>query len=301
MPPGVKPQRRKRRILTSLISMALYLFCRRIRTLISRIFMDKEKESLFNQVERLKTQLKSALEHIASQDQNVAELSTKLESEIKENKTLWDQVEYLTTELNRERIYREKHLCHREKAEFQDAHNVRNHLNKQLEEMQKQLVEQERQQEELERQGMETYLKLEMKMAQYSELKQACKNLKQIHEETDQRQNAEIATEKQRNTMLQQKLQEAEGIISEQNTILDQVKQEIKLLQQKHHEQTANTSQLAESLEATEKLSHAHQHKTPQLKQTLPDLAEESPIDSLPQEHEEDDSTCTQVPKSGPE
>lgn len=298
MPPGVKPRRRKRRILTSLLSMALYLFCQRIRTLISRIFMDKEKQSLFNQVERLKTQLKSALEHIVSQDQNVAELSTKLESEIKENKTLWDQVEYLTTELNRERIYREKQMCHREKAE--DAHNVRNHLNKQLEEMQKQLVEQERQQEELEQRGMETYLKLEMKMAQYSELKQACKNLKQIHE-ADQRQNAEIATEKQRNTMLQQKLQEAEGIINEQNAILDQVKQEIKLLQQKHHERTANTSQLAESLEATEELSHAHQYETPQLKQAQPDLVEESPIESPPQEHEDDDFPCTQVPKSGPE
>lgn len=246
--------------------MALPDLYRRIRRLVSRVFTDQERHLLVNEVEKLKNQLQSALEHIVSQNQNAADVSRKLQSEVKENKTLWDQVEYLTTELNKERILREKHVCHRKKADFQEAPKASNNLNKQLEEMPKQ-------REELEQQGMENRSKLETTAAQWSEVRQPSKNLKQVHEETDQRHDTEIVEEKHRNTLLQQKLQEAECVISEQNVILDQIKQEIKLLQQKHHEETTNVSRPAKSLEAREE---REQYQVLPLKHVVKDLLEES-------------------------
>lgn len=239
--------------------MALQDLYRRIRRLVSRVFTDQERQLLVNEVEKLKNQLQSALEHIVSQNQNAADVSRKLQSEVKENKTLWDQVEYLTTELNKERILREKHVCHHKKADFQEAPKASNNLNKQLEEM--------------EQQGMENHSRLETTAAQCSELRQPSKNLKQVHEETDQRHNTEIVEEKHRNTLLQQKLQEAECVISEQNVILDQIKQEIKLLQQKHHEETTNVSRPAKSLEAREE---REQCQVLPLKHMVKDLLEES-------------------------
>lgn len=254
--------------------MAVQNLYQRIRKLISRVFTDQEKQLLVNQVENLKNQLQSALEHIVSQNQNAAEISKKLQSEVKENKTLWDQIEYLTTELNKERILREKHICPSEKANFQEAQKLRNNLNKQLEEMQKQLVEQERQQEMMEQRCVENYSKLDMTVAQYSELKKTGKNLKHTHEETDQRHDdTEIEEEKHRNTLLQQKLQEAECIISEQNVILDQIKQEIQLLQQKHHEDTTNVSQLATNFRARVERKECHVFP---LNRTAKDLREDS-------------------------
>lgn len=254
--------------------MALQDLYRRIRRLISRAFTDQDKQLLFDQVERLENQLQIALEHIVSQNRNAAEISKKLQSEVKENKTLWDQVEYLTTELNKERVLREKHVCHRPKADCQKDQNVGHNLNKQLEELQKKLVEQERQQQELEQQQrMKTYVKLGTRLAEQSELRQMSKNANQIHEEAEQRRNTQIAEEIHRNTLLQQKLQEAECIISEQNVILDRIKQEIKLLRQKHHKETTKVSLPAKSLEAREELK---QYQVLSLKQTVKDLPEES-------------------------
>lgn len=247
--------------------MALQDLYRRIRRLVSRVFTDQERQLLVNEVEKLKNQLQSALEHIVSQNQNAADVSRKLQSEAKENKTLWDQVEYLTTELNKERILREKHVCHRKKADFQEAPKASNNLNKQLKE------EMPKQQEELQQQGMENHSKLETTAAQCSEVRQPSKNLKQVHEETDQRHETEIVEEKHRNTLLQQKLQEAECVISEQNVILDQIKQEIKLLQQRHHEETTNVFRPAKSLEAREE---REQYQVLPLKHVVKDLLEES-------------------------
>lgn len=242
-----------------------------------RVFTDQEKQLLVTQVEKLKNQLQSTLEHIVSQNQKSAEISKKLQREVKENKTLWDQVEYLTTELNKERIFREKHhVCRREKADFQEALNVQNSLNKQVEETQKQLVEHERQKElqqqqkELQQQqGMENYFTLEMTSAQNSELRLTCENLEQVQEMMDRRPET---AEEHRNTSLQQKLKEAESIISEQNVVLHQIKQEIKLLKQKHREETRNVSQLADRLQAR---GECKQHQDVPLEHTVKSLREE--------------------------
>lgn len=253
--------------------MALQDVSLRIRRLILRVFTDQDKQLLVTQVEKLKNQLQSALEHIVSQNQKWAEISNKLQREVKENKTLWDQVEYLTTELNKERIFREKHVCHREKADSQETQNVPSNHKKQLEDRQKHFAEHERQPNEFQQQVEENYFTLEVTAAQYSELRQTCKNLDPIQEETDKRHDTENAEEKHRNTLLQQKLQEAERIISEQNVILDQIKQEIKLMQQKHHEETTNASQLAKRLEAREECT---QYQVLPLKHTVKGLQKES-------------------------
>lgn len=227
--------------------MAQQDVCQQIRGLVSRVFTDQEKQLLVAQVEKLKGQLQSALEHIVSENQKSAEITKRLQREVKENKTLWDQVEYLTTELNKERIAWEKHACHRQKAALQEPQNAPSHPNKQPQGKQDQLVVQEMQQRELQQQGMESYSMLEMTVTQ-----QSSENLEPTPQETDQTRDIEAAEEKHRSTLLQQKLQEADNIISQQNAILDQIKQEIKLLQQKHREESKNVSRLDRRPEARE-------------------------------------------------
>lgn len=264
---------RKREKIAILLSMALQDLFQQIRRLISRVFIDQEKQLLVTQMEKQKNQLQSALEHIVSQNQKSAEIAKKLQREIKENKTLWDQVEYLTTELNKERLFWEKHVCHREKAALQEAQNDPNNPQKQQAEKRKQPVEYERQQRVLQQQDMESYSIVEMTVAQNSELKQTCENIEPVPEETDQSHDTAAAEEKHKGTLLRQKLQEAESIISEQNVILDQIKQEIKLLQEKHHEETKNVSQLEKCPEAREECK---QFQVLPLQRTIRGLREES-------------------------
>ncbi|XP_044033091.1 trichohyalin-like [Siniperca chuatsi] len=64
---------------------------------------EKENEALGTQVEMLKAHLQGAEQHIACKEEKVGELSTRLESETKENKFLWKQVEQLTNNLQKER------------------------------------------------------------------------------------------------------------------------------------------------------------------------------------------------------
>lgn len=54
------------------------------------------------QVEVLKAHLQDAEQHIAYQEEKVSELSTRLDTETKENNSLWKQVEYLTNGLQEE-------------------------------------------------------------------------------------------------------------------------------------------------------------------------------------------------------
>lgn len=74
--------------------------CNWARQLIFRIYSWTEKEALVQQVEVLKAQLQKENKHRFFQAQKITELSTNLELEMKENKTLWNQVEYLTNELH---------------------------------------------------------------------------------------------------------------------------------------------------------------------------------------------------------
>lgn len=72
-----------------------------------------------------------------SKTQRINELSTALESETRENRKLLDQVEFLTTELQRERYERERQaeLYQREQAKFHREYTLRMELSKQLEKL----------------------------------------------------------------------------------------------------------------------------------------------------------------------
>ncbi|XP_042290122.1 interactor of constitutive active ROPs 4-like [Thunnus maccoyii] len=65
-----------------------------------------ENEALGVQVEVLRAHLQSAEQHIACQENKATELSTRLETETKENKLLLKQVEHLTSKLKDERAER---------------------------------------------------------------------------------------------------------------------------------------------------------------------------------------------------
>ncbi|XP_069562046.1 trichohyalin-like [Brachyistius frenatus] len=111
----------------------------------------REKEALLQQVEELKAELQRAEEHDVSQEKNLTELSNNLKSETKENKELWDQIEYLNVELHKEKtwIKEQRHLFRKERAKFFNEQKLRIKLGKELEETKKQLVHERRQVEEL--------------------------------------------------------------------------------------------------------------------------------------------------------
>lgn len=81
-------------------------------------FQKEKKGGSCQQVEELKTQLHQAEQHSLSKEQRIKQLSNKLESETNESKALWDQVEYLTIEHNKERDKRKQlaDLFQREKC-----------------------------------------------------------------------------------------------------------------------------------------------------------------------------------------
>lgn len=69
--------------------------------------------------------------------QRITELSTTLETETQENQNLWDQVEFLTKELHRERCERKRQaeLYCKEQAKSHREYTLRMELSKQLEKL----------------------------------------------------------------------------------------------------------------------------------------------------------------------
>lgn len=100
---------------------------------------NKQIETLETQVEELTTQLHKIEENSSSLKQHINERTKKLDSEAIENKTLLDQVEYLTSELGSDRK-RSKQLEERYKNE--SLLNIK--LENQLHETERQLAKQAR-------------------------------------------------------------------------------------------------------------------------------------------------------------
>lgn len=69
---------------------------------------DFQRDALVRQVEKLKVQPQRAEEQIYIQEKTGTELCTNLEPEVTENESLWNQVEYLTNVLHRERTWRQQ-------------------------------------------------------------------------------------------------------------------------------------------------------------------------------------------------
>lgn len=90
-------------------------------------------------MEELKTQL-----HRAEEEQRVKELSTNLESETNKNKTLCNQVEYLTIKLHKEGERRKQlaNPCQKERSIVFEQYTLNIQLGKQLKEIERRLAEQ---------------------------------------------------------------------------------------------------------------------------------------------------------------
>lgn len=98
-------------------------------------------------MEELKAQFQRAEVHSLFQEQKVTELSTNLESQVNENKSLWNQVEYLTNKLHRSQQQRDLFYTERATKCFEEQ-TLKLKLDQQLEETKIQLAHQ-RSQEEL--------------------------------------------------------------------------------------------------------------------------------------------------------
>lgn len=135
--------------------------------LISRYFSRKQVEVLDAQVEDLTTQLRKIGKNSSSLEQCIKELSAKLDSEASKNKTLWDQVDYLTSELHTERKW-SKQL--EEHGKNESSLNAK--LANQLQETERQLAKQMRTRELLEQRWCEAKRELKDLSAAYSELQE---------------------------------------------------------------------------------------------------------------------------------
>ncbi|KAM7388234.1 hypothetical protein PAMP_024425 [Pampus punctatissimus] len=100
---------------------------------ISSIFSGTEKEALIKQVEELKAQLQKAHDCISSQEQKATQLAKKLQLEVSENESLWNQVAYLTNKLHREKNWRQQQ-SKKESTKYFEEQTLRRQYCQQLEE-----------------------------------------------------------------------------------------------------------------------------------------------------------------------
>ncbi|XP_027147567.1 microtubule organizer protein 1-like isoform X2 [Larimichthys crocea] len=108
------------------------------RYAISSVLGRDQMEALARQLEEMKSQLQRAEENGSFQERKVRELSGNLEHETTENKTLWDQVQYLTNELGKERDGRKRHvdLYRQEILKNQELNTLNRQLFQQVQDLQ---------------------------------------------------------------------------------------------------------------------------------------------------------------------
>lgn len=110
------------------------------RSAISSILGREEMEALARQLKEKEAQLQRAEEDRSLQNARLNELSENLELESTENRTLWNQVEYLTIELGKERDCRKRHkdMYQQEILKNQELYTTKVKLLQQVQEMQNQ-------------------------------------------------------------------------------------------------------------------------------------------------------------------
>lgn len=132
---------------------------------ISSYYSNKQTEALHTPAEEVTTQLRKVEENALSLEQRVTELSTRLYTEVSENKSLWEQVEYLTCELRDERKW-SKQL--EEHCKSESLLNVK--LENQLLDTERQLAEQSRKRALLGQRWVQAERELEDLIFAYDEL-----------------------------------------------------------------------------------------------------------------------------------
>lgn len=167
---------------------------RRARQQISSIFSKTENEAL-KEVEELNVLLQKTQEDIYSQEQKMKQLCFSLEIEVSENQTLWDQVEYLTNELQRERTWREQFakLFIREREKCIEEQIMRRELGLQLEETKKCLADQRSQEKLFTSNVMEEEWKTELdrlKVSYHKIQQQVEQKLNQLQQEAIERETS---------------------------------------------------------------------------------------------------------------
>lgn len=137
-------------------------------------YRQKHREAVHTPAEQASSQLSKVEENTMSLEQRVKVLSTRLESEVSENKSLWEQVEYLTGELRDERSW-SKQL--EEHCKNESLLNVK--LENQLLDAERQLAEQSRKKTLLGQRWVQAERELEDLIFAYDELQVEYSELKE--------------------------------------------------------------------------------------------------------------------------
>ncbi len=178
---------------------------------------------LLKEIEELREELKKEREYSSTHKQHIAELSENLEYEAEENKTLWDQVEYLTQDHNKAKVLakEQNEELRKERAKGLELERERIIAGRELEELKVQLETMKNVEENLRKKEKETRSELETLKVSFQDLKEECE--------------VELQAAKMRTETFQQQLEFQEIIErlkAEQEAYKQSMEQNFRLLQQ---------------------------------------------------------------------
>ncbi|KAG8003219.1 hypothetical protein GBF38_007622 [Nibea albiflora] len=244
------------------------------RYAISTVLGRDQMEALARQLEEIKSQLQRAEENGTFQERKVSELSENLEQETTENRTLWDQVEYLTNELGKERDGRKRHvdLYRQEILKNQELNTLKMQLLQKVQDL-------ERKQSCMMSEVNVTQTELETLTREYNSLRSSYDDLCQDHVDIQEKYQLDISAKQEMTANLEKKLGMVKKIyanrIKDLKTELQKTKDDISEQQlwdndlaQKLESESANNRTLCEQVERlTKKLGREKELKTQLLRQ----------------------------------
>ncbi|KAG8013875.1 hypothetical protein GBF38_016088 [Nibea albiflora] len=227
-----------------------------------------QMEALAKQMEEMKSQLQRAEENGTFQERKVNELSENLEHETMANRTLWDQVEYLTNELGRERDGRKRHvdLYRQEILKNQELNTLKTELLEQVQDLQ-------RTQSCMMSEANVTQRELETLTSEFNSLRSSHEDLCQEHFNVHEKYQMDISAKEEMTANLQKKLESVRKMyanrIKELKTELQKTKDDISKQQlwnndlaHKLESESANNRTLCEQVEGlTNKLGQEKELK----------------------------------------
>ncbi|KAE8296790.1 hypothetical protein D5F01_LYC05554 [Larimichthys crocea] len=212
------------------------------RYAISSVLGRDQMEALARQLEEMKSQLQRAEENGSFQERKVRELSGNLEHETTENKTLWDQVQYLTNELGKERDGRKRHvdLYRQEILKNQELNTLNRQLFQQVQDLQSK-------QACMMSVVNETPTELETLTREYNILCRSYDELNQDHTDLQEKYEMDINAKEEMTANLEKKLEIVKKICA--NRIKD-LKTELQKTKDDISEQDLWDNDLAQKLES---------------------------------------------------
>ncbi|KAG8013856.1 hypothetical protein GBF38_016062 [Nibea albiflora] len=243
-------------------------------TAVSTVLGRDQMDALAKQTEEMKSQLQRAEDNGTFQERKVKELSENLEHETTENRTLWDQVEYLTNELAKERDGRKRHvdLYRQEILKNQELNTLKTQLLQQVQDLQ-------RTQSCMMSEANVTQRELETLTKEFNSLQSSHEDLCQAHVDIQEKYQMDISAKEEMTANLQKKLEMVKKIcanrIKELKTELQKTKDDIDEQQlwdndlaHKLESESANNRTLCEQVERlTKKLGREKEVKKELLRQ----------------------------------